>query len=259
MDIRQSAIDRTALFESFIPHFYLDTKNRVTVGCGEMIPSSGDAESLTLYRQDGSDADDGEKSSSWTTVSTAAKNKPATWYGKLTTIRMKASDADVMLKASLTQAAKDLLKRFPSLDQFPEQAQDALLDMMFNIGVTKFNKTAWPSLFAAVGAQDWKTAAAQSNRTDVPLDRNEAIKALFLEAVGDPLVEVQSFDSLRQAFREQVDDTLTLIDRARELPKLFPGGITKIQIGLTAGGVELTLEISGPEGGKALSSKTGDR
>jgi hypothetical protein len=48
MDIRQTAVDRTAGFESFVGYMYLDTTGNVTIGYGRMLPSAGSATSIAL-------------------------------------------------------------------------------------------------------------------------------------------------------------------------------------------------------------------
>ena len=38
------------------------------------------------------------------------------------------------------------------------------MDMIFNLGATKFSLGNWPNLFPAVNQRDWETAANESHR-----------------------------------------------------------------------------------------------
>jgi GH24 family phage-related lysozyme (muramidase) len=183
MDIRQSAIDRTAGFESYVGYFYLDTTGNVTVGYGHMVPDADTATSIAL-KLNGADASDQAKKDEWNTIHSKDSGHVASYYQQFTTLTLDQSDGKTLLGSDLANAASDLAKRFPSLDTYPDAAQDALLDMIFNIGMTNFSSAKWPSLFAAVNSQDWRTAAAQCNRPDVGDDRNNAIRDLFLSVAA---------------------------------------------------------------------------
>lgn len=47
---------------------------------------------------------------------------------------------------------------FNSLD---EVRQCVILDMLFNMGMTRFNPNKWPSMFAAIEEENWEEAAKQ--------------------------------------------------------------------------------------------------
>lgn len=165
MDIRQTAVDRTAGLEKFVGYLYLDTAGKVTVGYGRMLPDSDSATSIAL-KSKGAEATEKAKQDEWTKMSTQDVGHPASYYKKFTTLTLDENDAKSMLRDDLTTAASSLATRFPSLDEYPNAAQDALLDMMFNIGITKFTKAKWPTLFAAVEKKDWKAAAGASHPSE---------------------------------------------------------------------------------------------
>jgi GH24 family phage-related lysozyme (muramidase) len=63
-------------------------------------------------------------------------------------------------------------------------AKVALMDMIYNLGETKFSRSKWPNLFKAVNQRDWKEAAKQSNRK-IPNDttnRNQKTFDQFIAA-----------------------------------------------------------------------------
>ena len=58
---------------------------------------------------------------------------------------------------SLTQAFKDAQKFDPQFNKRPETVKKAIVDMAFNLGLTKLNK--FVDMKAALGQNDYKTAA----------------------------------------------------------------------------------------------------
>jgi GH24 family phage-related lysozyme (muramidase) len=184
MDLRQTAIDRTAKFEKFIEHMYLDSVGKVTVGYGTMLPNAAAAQAIPFSKATGGTVSVQEIKDEWTLISTKDVGHAAGYYKQFTKLVESEADAIEVLKTKLQGAASDLRKRFPDLDDYHENAQDALLDMMFNIGLTKFSEPKWPKLFAAVKAEDWLEASKNCNRPDVAADRNAATKSLFEGAVS---------------------------------------------------------------------------
>jgi GH24 family phage-related lysozyme (muramidase) len=249
MDVRESAVTRTAGFEAFVEHFYLDTAGKVTIGYGRMVPNADAAADLPL-KKNGSDAEEDAKRDEWTLIKSKPAGKPASYYKQFTKLTLPESDAKAMLRENLEGFAADLKTRFPDLDDYPNDAQDALLDMMFNLGLTKFSKANWPKLFAAVEAKDWTKAAAESNRPDVQDERNEAIHDLFVSAAGVSLKLYLEARIVAESFKDQIGQLSSFISTGQGVEKFFPHGITKIKLDVKAGGVGIDFEISGPEQGK---------
>ena len=247
MDIRQSAIDRTKGFEEFIAYLYLDTKGKVTLGYGHMVPSATDMDDITMS-DGGAAATSAAKRGAWTTIKGKNAGSLPSSYEQYTTVRITKSDAESLLKDDLNQAATDLSSRFADLDSYPDAAQDALLDMMFNIGKTKFTQAKWKNLFASVNAKNWKTAADESHRTDLPDDRNDAIKQLFLDAASSKAyVElVQAMPFMDDLIQRRIASVIDLASASGKAGKLFPNGITIIHISASVGGATIDLHVSGP-------------
>jgi GH24 family phage-related lysozyme (muramidase) len=247
MEIRDTAIARTIEFEGLIAHFYLDTKAKPTIGVGYHIPDEASAAKLKLS-VDGSAATEEQKKEAWRIIVKQVAGKPAHTYAKFTKPRMSEKDAKSYLKARLESDAAALLKKFPDLDKYPEEAQDALLDMIYNIGMTAFSEANWPKLFKAVKAKDWKTAAIESNRKDVQDSRNKQIAELFnaaAETRARRSGEIEVLGKLDDMLIRQIEEIKALGGEGR--PGLFPGGITRISLKAEAAGVSLELEVEGPE------------
>jgi GH24 family phage-related lysozyme (muramidase) len=178
MDLRQAAIDRTIKFEGWVPYFYLDTKGFVTVGFGQMIPNPDEASKLAMQSAAGA-ATDAEKRNEWATIKAQAPGMFFTAYKPFTRLTYDEANGQGFLVSKLQSCIGQLKAAFPDLDSYPPGPQDALLDMIYNMGAGEFSAAHWPHLFAAVRARDWAAAAAQCTRQGIGDDRNKATRALF--------------------------------------------------------------------------------
>ncbi len=109
-------------------------------------------------------------------------NFAAQSYDSLTKIKILPEDYEKMFRAHVIQFEKDLKKKFSGFSCFPAPAKIVLMDMIYNIGATKFNAEKWKKLFAAVIARDWAAAAQESNRRAVSDERNQAARTYFERA-----------------------------------------------------------------------------
>lgn len=109
-------------------------------------------------------------------------NLPADHYLGITNLRLPQMERQQRAERDLTAFQRELNAKFSGFNTIPAPAKVALMDMIYNIGATKFTAAKWPSLFAAVSAGDWEKAAAESRRVDVSADRNSSTAALFKQA-----------------------------------------------------------------------------
>lgn len=68
-----------------------------------------------------------------------------------------------------------------SFDAMPAEVQKALLDMVFNLGITKL-KSHYTQFNAAVKAERWGDAAKQSDRAGINPMRNKYVSHLLISA-----------------------------------------------------------------------------
>lgn len=198
MAIPAGVIERTQRHEEGVLWPYLDAAEepKVTIGFGHMVPNLDAFQALPLVGPDSATvADETAKKVAWDAIQfmvaeqrerTDPKKKfAAAHYESATSVRMPLAEATKLLSADLDKAVRALQSQFPAYDTYPDPAKAALIDLMYNIGATKFVKQKWPSLFAAVLAvpPHWKVAAAESNRKPpISAERNREIKELFEEA-----------------------------------------------------------------------------
>src|SRR5437763_874218 len=83
MEVRQSAVNRTAGFEDFVEHFYLDANAKVTVGYGHMLADS-DAAASTPMKLDGNPASEQDKRDEWTLINSKEPGHRASYYKQFT-------------------------------------------------------------------------------------------------------------------------------------------------------------------------------
>ena len=71
---------------------------------------------------------------------------------------------------------------YKDFDKFPSEAKLALIDIIFNVGMTDL-KNKWPTMNMAIKAKDWAKVAVNSNRkSPISAARNKYVKDLFVKA-----------------------------------------------------------------------------
>lgn len=190
--------------EGLRPHMYKDSTGHVTIGVGHMIPDAAHAISLNagplpFHWQAGKGkgtvtdahiADDYNK-----VLAVSGNNYKAKFYKTVT--RLKVTRAAVL--ALLDRDANQFLNEvrgsssFPGFDAYPVEAQQAIVDMAFNLGVPKLN--GFSNFVRAVKQRDWKTAAAESSRKHVQTDRNAETAGLLLAALASDQTKNKFFIS----------------------------------------------------------------
>ncbi|MBW2647435.1 MAG: hypothetical protein JRE23_14925 [Deltaproteobacteria bacterium] len=174
---------RTIELEGKVSHMYLDTKGKVTVGIGAMLIDLNAAKKLGLVTRDKkSKVTPKQIEDDYNSVKKQPKGKIASAYKKHTKLDLPETEIDALFRAHVKDFKSQLRSKFSGFDTFPEEAQEALLDMAFNLGAHAL-KTKWPKLNQeGIDKKDWKAAAKHCNRPDVSLKRNNMVKELFEKA-----------------------------------------------------------------------------
>lgn len=170
--------------EGEVPHLYLDTVGRVTVGIGNMLPNLAAAQDLPFVRKvDQAPASLAEIRGDWMSVTSQPGAHLASFYAPHTKLELPAAEIDALYQSRVAEFRKQLQGVFTSFDAFPDVAQLAILDMAFNLGVGALRNT-WPKFRAAVNAENWTDAAMHCVRPTARPHRNAGTQALFHEAAG---------------------------------------------------------------------------
>ncbi len=194
---REKLRDKLADYEGYIKHLYIDTLGNITVGVGHLLPSKNSVSGITLYKtqdkiltqpatlQEKMDEYEKIKKLAWGKTITAKS------YGKHTTLVMKKSDIDFLTNKHIDTFSIDLKNAYTKekgfldkFENFENNLQLALFDMVFNLGATKL-KNRFPKFNAALKSGDYEKMAKESHRSDVNNERNDYVRDLLLSLIPE--------------------------------------------------------------------------
>jgi len=178
-------------YEGKIDHLYLDTKGKVTIGVGHLIPNRVAIANIPLYKTQNKIATQAatlqEKQLEYDKIAKLpwGPRYSAASYKAHTSLVIKDTDINLLLDKHIDSFYKDLCHIFTkahgytdNFDNLHKNVQLALFDMIFNLGATRLVKS-FPKFIAALKTGDWKKAATESHRVDVSPTRNNYVKQLF--------------------------------------------------------------------------------
>lgn len=169
--------------EGNIPHMYLDTVGKVTVGIGNMLATVAAACALPfINRNTRSRATNVEITADFRSVAGQAWPRLARSYRAFTALDLPDVQINQLFRDRVEGFQQELREQYPTYDSYPNSVQLAMLDMAFNLGTAGLKNT-WPNLNKAIDGEDWATAAIECNRPQGNAVRNEAVKALFKKGV----------------------------------------------------------------------------
>lgn len=168
-------------FEGSVRWMYSDSGGLVTTGVGEMLPNPAAACQLPFQNSAGLAGAD-EIVADYQRVKAMQPGLPAASYYADSSLTLLVEDIQSILRKHLVYFDSALTQFYPGYLDFPEPIKLALLDLIFNLGVSKLEKT-YPTFNAAVKRQDWTTAAAQCHRNGPAQERNDWARQQFLNAV----------------------------------------------------------------------------
>jgi GH24 family phage-related lysozyme (muramidase) len=171
-------------FEGEVQYMYLDGVGKVTVGIGHMIPDVASAQSIPFVsRASGAAASAEEIETDFEAVAAAIKGQLPPAYQGVTSLSLPEGWANQDASQRLLNEFLPPLKtQYPDYDGYPQPAQEALLDMIYNLGAGGLAK--YKQLKAAVVAGNWQEASAQSHRNGIQQSRNDWTAQQFLAAAG---------------------------------------------------------------------------
>ena len=181
----QTLRKKLAEYEGSIPHMYLDSKGLVTVGTGHLITTIIEAKKLPFYKENNTKATAEEIELDFNGVKKQPGNRLASYYKRFTKFHLTSEDIDKLTNKHIDTFYKEIKTIYTGFDLFPSEVKLALLDIIFNVGMTDL-KNRWPSLNKAIAVKDWATAAKESNRkAPVSAARNKYVRDLFEKADKD--------------------------------------------------------------------------
>ena len=162
--------------ENDLPHIYLDTKGYKTVGVGTNIDDRKKFISID-WQKDNRPATEQEKSEAFEVFERVKRRKEygqkygAKWYKDKSPLRISKETSDKLLNEHLNNDLISLRKTFVEFDSFPEELQDVLLDIKYNVGNVSNEK--WPKLHEGIKNINLNAILNNVHRQDVPAKRNK--------------------------------------------------------------------------------------
>jgi hypothetical protein len=159
---------------------YLDSLGNVTIGIGNKIDPVADALALSSLGapllRNGTDtaATTAEITAEWTKVKGG---------NTATTLHLSGASIDTLVTTRLNQNETTLRTIFPGFDDWPADAQLAVLSMAWGLGPDGLRPPKYPKLRQAIGMRTWFTAARECNMAGSLLERRNAVdRGLFRNA-----------------------------------------------------------------------------
>lgn len=173
--------------EGFYDHMYLDSavpKSLVTVGYGKMLNSPEEAAKYP-FQIGVTPASETQIRQAWNTVYNSVQgrnNYTASYFASMTTIRMTEEDARMITIAHIQGNLESAQEAFADFDNYPVPAQEAILDMAYNLGISSAGVSKFPSFNRHIRNKDFASAATESNRPQLRHSRNVHVRELLLLA-----------------------------------------------------------------------------
>ena len=191
-DFRAAFVEHAKAAEDFVPHMYQDVERNVTVGYGHLIGEQGEALrlqsrfSLKPGAEPGLNLEDAVKTDFATVRDSLVPNPAPSDFADNTLVEMSDADAAMLLDEDVAVALDDAKSVFPAFNTYPHGAKLGILDILFNVGRSRFEEQ-FKRFPVAVRRRDWRTAARESHRVteQVGEARNDIVRNWFLDALAE--------------------------------------------------------------------------
>jgi GH24 family phage-related lysozyme (muramidase) len=183
--IEQAAQDIES-FEGKIPWLYRDTRGNVTVGVGKMLPDVDAALKLPFLVGDPAQrADELNIRKDWARIMEMpfGQNYAAGFYRSPASVYLADATISDLLCSVLSDCDAELHQLYPNFHELADPAKVRLLDMAYNLGISKL-RTGYPRFNVATCAADYVSMGAECNRNGIPNERNQWTATGFIEAKG---------------------------------------------------------------------------
>lgn len=173
--------------EGFYDHMYLDSaepKSLVTVGYGKMLNSPEEAAKYPFQIND-TPASETQIRQAWNAVYNSVRgrnNYTASYFASMTTVRITEEDARAITIAHIQGNLDSAREAFTDFDDYPIPAQEAILDMAYNLGISSAGVSKFPTFNKHIRNKDFAAAATESNRPQLRHSRNIHVRELLLLA-----------------------------------------------------------------------------
>lgn len=181
--VRDAFVTYTSPLEGVVHFMYCDVLGLVTTGIGNLIDPAQMALGLPWLRADGSPATQREIAAEWMAVKARQdlKMQGGMAYKQVTRLHLDDAGVAALVMGKLDANDAFLIKRFPSFEDWPADAQLATHSLAWACGPA----FRFPKLAAALENQDFDTAAAECTihpEQGTIVKRNAAQRILYRNA-----------------------------------------------------------------------------
>lgn len=161
---------------------YTDSRRYITVGIGKNIHERNLFKTLKWLDKDRKPASEELIRREYENLKGYAENRTNE------NLILPDEEIDRLFREHIDNDLSELRRNFPEFDNLPPSAQEALLDMQYNLGGEKFSPTKWPKLYDAVKRRNWEEAAEQVHRVGPSEARNAKTRNKMLKAAEEYLL-----------------------------------------------------------------------
>lgn len=169
----KEVIDRYKRFEGYANHLYLDGPGIVTIGIGCALSNALSLDKMVFFhKRDNLIASLNEKISEYNVIKLSSPNQKIEHYKILT--QLYTSDDEIMrlFEFRLQDKLSTLRKQFRFYDNLHKNAQEVMLDMAYNLGVSGLHMK-FPRFCIALENKNYRQAAIESHRNNIQEERNK--------------------------------------------------------------------------------------
>lgn len=170
-------------YEGRVPHMYLDTVGKVTVGVGHMMTDVQAAQKVPfIVSSTGVPATAKQIEDEFNVIQKRpfGKDFEANEFKVFTSLVLTDSVMNNQVQEHITSFEAELKRIYGATEfaAFPNDVKLALFDMIFNLGMTKLKNT-FPNFNKHLKAGDFKSASLESSRTKISDERNAYVRNLL--------------------------------------------------------------------------------
>lgn len=178
MDI-DKLVDTLLEWEGEVNWLYLDVRSLPTTGIGNLVKTVEQSLKLPWERADGSAALAEEVKQDFIRVSNMKPGLPAKRYKTDQALLLAPKYVRALAARRLGEEfLPGIRKSFTDFDNYPEPAQECLVDLAYNLGVNGLSKFSHLRAYCAAG--NWKAAAGACKVSTSRDERNDWRRDKFL-------------------------------------------------------------------------------
>lgn len=167
--------------EGCINHMYLDTNGYVTIGIGFLLPNAESATELHFQNKHTlNPANKKEIIHEYKIIQAMTTGKNAAAYEPYTKLILSKEKIEAELNKRVREIYGQIERKIPNLSTYPTTAQEAVLDMAYNIGAVGLEKK-FPRFIRSFIEKNWETCASECHRKGIGNARNTSTSKLFID------------------------------------------------------------------------------